>query len=731
MLKIDYNFTRNQGNKIEHFSPPTEIKEISSTIAILEAPNASGKSTLLNILALGLHGHQIDPGKCHISSSIRERIKDLANSPNHELTFDFSITDEENSLEIVAEKTDPATQDIISYELNDGKKVALSHINFPQKYFFIYDIPEDPLKRLPHLVQQIQSQQGDIAYKVGTLKDDVRIILQEIREARNPEKIESLRENLKRLDEENSRIDGEIADNEIVIKGLKEYQAYKFYRRYRTLKEHHEYQLNDLDSKIKNYSKNKKSKSSQYSNQIKIAAQCVDRLSEDHKKLSKYFDGIFSEKKSPAIKDALKNWDSFKPEQILETLFLNDNHPKLTEPFIDEIQLLAQDPELKRAAEARRFYSELLRILRNYEKTGFQFPGQNKSLGQIIADLEEECKNYSHLAHTTDNYSQSLELLREMARVFDQLPPILQKARTLKGKIKTIDEAEQDTLEDLENRFFKLENEYNGVIATITNYKRVIGDEVAVDQLSYDEIGDIVSDIERAHPNLSKYFSLTEDQISTELMKINGGIHDRHDQIARNRKIIEKKSFELVTLESKPEHKYQAKYDVLAQIHNHCENLERIIRQSLGDHLSHLEEKKPAEDAHEQKIYDMIFRYLSKKIPEVPYIDEIITTQKIDLVNQEIIDISGERIIKFSDISTGQGISIYLRSLLKLPKEDPRKIIAFFDEIATMDTKTLGYLVDDLVKLEKNGRLLCAILVQKSDELKLRTINGSGLDVHC
>jgi len=729
MLKIDYHFSRNQGNKIEKFSPPDEIKEIPSTIAILEAPNASGKSTLLNILAIGLNGHRIDPKKCNISDSIRERIKDLLDSPNHELTFDFSIKNGNDSLEIVSGKKDPSIKDIITYEISGGKKTNLTDVNFPDKYFFIYDIPENPLKRLPYLIQQIKSQQASLGYQVGDLTGQVHTLLQEIREAKNPEKIEALKEKIRGLNEENSRINTEISGTEYIKAELAKYQAHKFYRHYVNSLERLGDQLIGLESKIKNYGKNKKSKNSQYSNQLKIVVQSVDIIRENHKKLSDYFPAIFSENRSPEIKTALKNWAFFKPDQILETLFLNENYPRLTEYFIKEIQLLNQDPKLKKAAEARKFYSELLRILRNYEKSDFLFPGQNKSLAQIIADLENECKNYSHLATVMDNFSQSLELLREMSKVFQQLPPILQKTLSLKGKVKIIDEAEQDTLEDLENLFTKREKEYNVTIAAITKYKDVIGDEFALDQLSYEDLGEIVSDFQKTHPDLSKYFSLTEDQITRELMKISGAIHEMRDHIVRNNKIVEKETSELKRLESRPEHKYQEKYQVLEEIHEHCQNLERIIRQSLKNHLENLGNRVQAKNSNEQMVYDLVFRYLSKRIPVIPYNDEMITTQKIDLINKTIIDESGKRTINFSDISTGQGISIYLRSLLKLPKEDKRKIIAFFDEIATMDSKTLGYLIDDLIQLDKNNRLLCAILVQKSDKLQLRTINGPDVNV--
>jgi hypothetical protein len=724
LLKVDYKFARDRGNKIERFTPPDEIREIPNTIAILEAPNASGKSTLLNILALGLHANTINPAKCHISGSIRDRIQSLLDASNHELTFNFSITDPDASLEIIAEKHDGKNSEIITREISAGKKTTLTDISLPEKYFLIYDIPENPLERLPYMVDQIRSQQQDLTDRLKLLKEQAHSLLKDIKDAKNPQRIEYLQTNLHRLQEDSEKREAEIVDLQDKETTIALYQAYKFYRHYRRIRDNLEFELDKIENKKKFFNSSKKRKNTQYSNQLEIAHGHIENVRRYHTEISKYFEAIFSGSQPKEIKTAIKEWESIKPDRILETFYINENYIKSIDFFISEIRKKNQDSALKKAADAKKFYSDLLSILRSYEKSDFLFPGVDKSLTQIITDLENECKKYSHHAKVVDNYSHSLRLLTEMKAAFAALPPVLEKLRTLKGRVTEDETDDTESLEELLKRGQLRERERDEAAAALLRYKRVIGERVDVENLNYDELQEIIINYQQEHPDLSRYFFFTEDQITSDLKKIRQNIHDHHDNIKRNERIIEKESGELNVLENRPKHKYQDQYDEIENLYRHCEKLEVIIRQSLGNHLSDLAgqgKKKSPPNAAAVKVYDLIFRYLAKKIPEVPYIDEIIIPEKIDLVNRSIIDKAGGR-ISFDDISAGQGISLYLRSLLKLPKEDKRKIIAFFDEISTMDPKTLKYLIDDLIQLEKNDRLLCALLVQKSRKLQLKDV---------
>ena len=70
--------------------------------------------------------------------------------------------------------------------------------------------------------------------------------------------------------------------------------------------------------------------------------------------------------------------------------------------------------------------------------------------------------------------------------------------------------------------------------------------------------------------------------------------------------------------------------------------------------------------------------------------------------------------IAFSDFSGGQGSSNYLKAKLNI--NDNRKQIILLDEIANMDNKSLNEVIERLKVLEKNNKLLLAILVEPKKE---------------
>ena len=73
-------------------------------------------------------------------------------------------------------------------------------------------------------------------------------------------------------------------------------------------------------------------------------------------------------------------------------------------------------------------------------------------------------------------------------------------------------------------------------------------------------------------------------------------------------------------------------------------------------------------------------------------------------------------------MGTGQSQSAYLLSLLNV-KNDTRKIIALFDEIAMMDESSLEPICNKLKELKSKNRLLLGILVQRSNKIAIKPID--------
>ena len=88
MLKYNYTIIRDEGDVTKTYVPNEIPIELPSVVHI-QGPNSSGKSTLLNILALGLFAHKLKQDEMPLS--LREKLDGLINSDHQKLTFEFEI----------------------------------------------------------------------------------------------------------------------------------------------------------------------------------------------------------------------------------------------------------------------------------------------------------------------------------------------------------------------------------------------------------------------------------------------------------------------------------------------------------------------------------------------------------------------------------------------------------------------------------------------------------------
>jgi len=110
MLEYDYLIQRNEGNSEVKYAPLAIPKTLPNLVYI-EGPNSSGKSTLLNFIALGLHGIE----NRNLNPVLLEKLKTILNSDHQKINFCFTITDEKNDLKLIAKKENVNTNEIKLY----------------------------------------------------------------------------------------------------------------------------------------------------------------------------------------------------------------------------------------------------------------------------------------------------------------------------------------------------------------------------------------------------------------------------------------------------------------------------------------------------------------------------------------------------------------------------------------------------------------------------------------
>ncbi len=101
MIKIDYLIRRDEGNKFTEFQPdriPTDLPILS----YIQGPNASGKSTLLNIIALAFWGNNLSNEE--LNPDLQERVEALVNSSHQNVKFKIEVENEKLGVKFISEK---------------------------------------------------------------------------------------------------------------------------------------------------------------------------------------------------------------------------------------------------------------------------------------------------------------------------------------------------------------------------------------------------------------------------------------------------------------------------------------------------------------------------------------------------------------------------------------------------------------------------------------------------
>ena len=88
MINFDYLLTRFEGDETRIYTPEKFPRELPNLVYI-QGPNSSGKSTLLNIIALAFFGLKLKEDE--LPTSLREKLKDLIYSDHQSLVFSVSI----------------------------------------------------------------------------------------------------------------------------------------------------------------------------------------------------------------------------------------------------------------------------------------------------------------------------------------------------------------------------------------------------------------------------------------------------------------------------------------------------------------------------------------------------------------------------------------------------------------------------------------------------------------
>ena len=138
---------------------------------------------------------------------------------------------------MISEKTDPDKSDIQVKIRRNDKIVFISPDQFKREFRLIYDIPINPLERLPQLLKEIKLSQQIIGNKVAALRKFLNDSMSGIKDSKDPNLLARIMEQIEAEKVTNETMKTDLEKKKEYVKRFHEYFLTKVYAE---IKENHE-----------------------------------------------------------------------------------------------------------------------------------------------------------------------------------------------------------------------------------------------------------------------------------------------------------------------------------------------------------------------------------------------------------------------------------------------------------------------------------------------------------
>jgi len=708
MIKYNFKIVRDEGIEKVVIVPklPTEMEPL----VCIEGPNSVGKSTLLNMIALGCWG--LKP-QSNLHPELREKLKSLIEAKHQEMTFDIQI-DVQDGQKLYLEKQKGTSQEMNVYLSEDGKKKPLSFEEFHRRFSLIYDIPQNPIGRVKELTKDLLYENNKLASRLRQMDDEVTKILDDIKRSRDPKRIKQVEDEIIQFNQQKTVFEKSVQQLK------KEYEQYKIYFFTKIYVDYGNDVLS-LQKRIKSVegtAREEKKKVKEYDAELKNLADMVknkfDRIEELIAKVAPRLRKMF-----PKGSEILDHWEMGRDWQsALPQGDRNDGLGSGIKFFNDEISSFKEkhsNPE--KVAEAE-FLEALIQTLENFQDYRVVVPGVNTNIKQFISLLQtklKECGPIPKIAQDCDKMIECLDGIYTAREEF--LSQILTKIIVFKKKGQNFDYKNGMIEDDLPNEKDILPGLKTKLKELDTKRQKYLQECLDLG-IKENDIFDICKSYENAGNEFKRFAGYSEAECISILTDKSNSITHEMSKMSANDAHIKQREGELKRLKEKEPHKYQDYVSELNDLHGHITRLRQLVDIKCKTYLEEvIDGRNPVSKDSDRAIFlEHLWLYLGSRIKKIRHgVDEYIV-DKIDLI-KKIVCVEGGRIIRLDDMGTGQQQAAYLAGLLTKPNSG--KIIALLDEVAMMDSQSIKPIREALHKLYNNGRLLIGIIVQKSDQIRI------------
>lgn len=680
MIEYDYTLERNEEDDVVTYTP--RFSQNMENLVEIQAPNSSGKSTLLNAVALAFYGYDNE----NIDQELRSEIKNLVEMPHQDIEFEIELEDED--CRIVSKKDQDSKRPKVR-DLSGETDRPLTKEEFRDRFSLIYDIPNNPLNRIKELSKRAEDELYAIEKQLHEFQKYVNGVVEEIDEQLDPEELESFKEKRSDLSEEYEDLKKKEEELKEKLKLKEKFTYTRFVDEYRK-------KLNEIKKKIEKLEGEGTDK--------KDLSSLMKDFNEDLQKLRK----LHNETVSLSL-------ELFKDDEVSELTSLSLDPGKESnykfDPDTDEIlssfnqKVKKEIDEIEQSDEyvEYKFYDELVNTLRKYMDRDVDLP-----ISESLEDFTKGILDEMEEKEEVNNRKSKLKQLTNNLEVIEEDIQAIRKNYT--KELRKRDEEEDIAGEESRRRLEQLRSQE-------TNYEEKLEEYMQrYAQVNSPEMGEIREKDEEGKIGL--WWEQEEEKLRNDIEEKKDKLEELEEREEELKHNIDELDDLIEEMEEKEPHKYKEHEEDLIEL---SEIVGKVLSEikTYKEYTESIQDKEEIKDEEEQKYFNALFSYLGDRMGIVKHDDAKFTVEKVNLVEEKIKTEEG-KVIRFSDFGTGQSQSAYLKSVLNT--SDDRKVIALIDEVAMMDSESLDQVYEKLREMKSEGKLLLGIVVRKSNEVKVKAI---------
>ena len=668
MFKINYTLRR--GNSEYHTSYPDPGNE-NHNIFIFRGSNGLGKSTMMQILAMGMFGLNSE----ELSFEIKSKMKRLIAEDTREFSFLFDISNIDKKIEINSS---------LKNKNIDGLRVlvngnTVSKTAFTDQFQLIFDVPDEITRKLNSSLVVIKRDLGDYINYTKTYLNDIQAQHDIINVYnKRTERLHALENRLKEQESESENYSQRLSFVKEDYTKLRRSFVVKKFNEWDYQIESLSHQIEELEKRVD--SRRQKSKQTKFYNSKQNFVDSLNDIKSILNELGKSIGEIDFLKNSVELKSLITGIKRYNGPDDFSESFFNRNISSL----VAFSQRLDDDERNKptRDENELELLENIIGVLKKYVTINPEIPGTNgKTLNQFLSDLE------SRKTLLSEKLVEKKRFLLVKKKVSDLKSSFVD----LRTKWKRISSFEEDNQEDYEKQKDKL-NELiskhldlnKKQLEILDEYNSMPDAEKLIDYNLVDEEEYVA--VKSEHDELKKKI----EEVTNKL-KITKSLLEEYTGTSTNPPKYTKEALDHLT---KLASSIQMKLNEWWQLFSNMSGASILDKSNV-----------PPSDV---AFYDALGKYLASILEFVFHEGRRWNLKKIDLIKETFIVEDGFP-IAFNDISTGFNA---LNSLLAKMKQKygGRKKILLLDEIGIMDEKNINILLTEIRRQVREGEVLFAAL---------------------